>query len=227
MSTPHPADDRRRMRWGRLAIALILFTGTAFTAQYASANFTDPTAVGQGQVATGTLSLSLSNGDAAQIFIASLGFYPGAVYMRLIDVTIAGSADMKTLTVVPSDSCNNCSTTLTNDATNGLTINFERCSVPWTAIPGTAAPSKFYTCADAVPGSLLGGTKLLADNTRFATVNDTDVPLSTGLSSLSAGATYYYAIYQQLPGTTSAATMGQGGGATYTFNGTQRDAVAK
>ena len=227
MSTPHPADDRRRMRWGRLAIALILFTGTAFTAQYASANFTDPSTVSQGQLATGTLALTLGDGDAAQVFISALGFYPGAVYMRLINVTISGNSDLKTVTVVPSDDCNNCSTTLTNDSTNGLAINFERCSVPWTAIPGTAAPSKFYTCADAVPGSLLGGTKMLADNTRFATVNNTDVTLSTGLSSFSAGATYYYAIYQALPANTSTATMNQSGGATYTFKGTQRDAVAK
>ena len=227
MSTPHPADDRRRMRWGRLAIALILFTGTAFTAQYASANFTDPSTVSQGQLATGTLALTLGDGDAAQVFISALGFYPGAVYMRLINVTNGGNTDLKTVTVVPSDGCNNCSTTLTNDATNGLTINFERCSVPWVAIGGTTAPNKLYTCADAVPLSLLGGTKLLADNTRFATINNTEVALTTGLSSFSAGATYYYAVYQVLPSNTSVATMGQTGGATYTFKGTQRDAVAK
>ena len=78
-----------------------------------------------------------------------------------------------------------------------------------------------------MPGSFLGGTKILADNTRLATVTNTEVSLSTGLSSFTASATYYYAVYQLLPITTSDATRGQGGAILYTFKGTQRDAIAK
>jgi hypothetical protein len=227
MSTPHPADDRRRMRWGRLAIALILFTGTAFTAQYASANFTDPSTVSQGEVATGTLSITLDDGDATQQFQQFLpDFHPGMINMRTINITIGGTADLKTITVTPSDTCGLCiSSLLTSDATNGLQVGIERCSTAWT--PAGTAPNRTYSCADGGTGDY-GGTKMLTPQTTpFATLNDTDVTLSTGVSSFSVGSTYYYLFYLQLPAATSSSTLGVVSVPYYTFKGTQRDAIAK
>lgn len=229
MSTPHPADNRRRTRWGRLAIALALFTGITFTAQYASANFTDPSTAAQGAVATGTLALTLGDGDALQVYEEDLpDLYPGATYMRAFNITISGSADLKTLTVTPSDSCGDCTTSLlTSDATNGLTVGIERCSVAWTPHGVTSPPTELYLCGDA-GGGFFGGTKMLPDLlTPWATLNDTSVSLSTGLSSFTAGATYYYVVYLQLPPATSASTMGMTSTVQYTFSGSQRDATAK
>jgi spore coat-associated protein N len=227
MSTPHPADNRRRMRWGRLAAAFVLFTGTAISAQYASASFGDPSTVSQAQVAAGTLAITLGDGDAAQVFQTFLpDFYPGRTDMRLLEITIGGTADLKTLSVVPSDSCGGCvSSLLTNDATNGLGVGIERCTAAWSA--SGSAPYKTYSCADGGNGDR-GGTKMLTDQlTPFDTLNDTEVTLSTGLSSFSVGTTYHYLFYFQLPASTSSSTLGKASAATFTFKGTQRDAAAK
>lgn len=230
MSTPNPVEPRRRMRWGRIAIAFVLIVGSGITAQYASADFADPTVVNQGAVAAGTLDLTLGDGDVLQVFEGALpDFYPGAVYMRAFNITISGNADLKTLTFTPSDSCVGCATSLlTNDATNGLTFGIERCSVPWTGHPATAPPTELYLCSDA-GGGFFGGTYMYDSPPMrpWDTLNDTSVTLSTGLSSFTAGATYYYVIYFQLPAATAASTLDESSTVEYTFTGSQRDASAK
>lgn len=206
-----------------------MIVGSAITAQYASADFGDPTTIGQGAVAAGTLELTLGDGDALQVFEGTLpDFYPGAIYMRLFNVTISGESDLKTLSFTPSDSCVGCATSLlTNDATNGLGVGIERCSVPWTPVPATASPTTTYTCSDAA-SLFFGGTLMLPDLvTPWDTLNDTSVTLSTGLSSFTAGATYYYNMYFRLPTTTSTATLDEASTVSYTFTGSQRDAAAK
>jgi hypothetical protein len=230
MSTPNPVERRRRTRWGRLAVAFVLIVGAAATAQYASADFADPTVVSQNAVAAGTLDLMLGDGDALQVFEEDLpDFYPGAVHMRAFNITISGTADLKTLTFTPSDSCVGCATSsLTNDVTDGLRVGIERCSVPWTPHPGTAPPTELYICSD-IGGGVFGGTYMLPSTPLIPwdTINDTSVTLSTGLSSFTVGSTYYYALYFQLPSTTSTATLDKSSTVEYTFTGSQRDAAAK
>jgi hypothetical protein len=225
MSTSTAVDRHRRTRWGRLAIALVVLTGSAITAQYASADFGSAKQVSQDAVTAATLSLTLTD-DATQVFQTALAnFYPGLAYHRAIDITI-GPSDLKTLYVTPSDTCGNCfSTTLTNDATNGLNIGIERCSVPWT--PSGTPPNRSYDCSDNAGGVFHGLRMIPAAVQTFQSANDTQIPLSTGLSGMTANTTYHHLFYWFLPGNTSTVTQGQTGLVTYTFSGTQRDATNK
>jgi hypothetical protein len=226
MSTSTAVDRHRRTRWGRLAIALVVLTGSAVTAQYASADFNYTRSVSESALTGATLSITLTE-DATQVFQTALAnFYPSLAYHRALDITI-GPSDLKTLYVTPSDTCGSCiSTTLTNDATNGLIIGIERCSVPWDG-SGTP-PNKTFHCSDNSGGGLLGGTKMIPGVFQsFQSANNTQIPLSTGLSSMTANTTYYYVFYWVLLSGTSTVTQNQLGLVTYTFSGTQRDATNK
>lgn len=194
-----------------LAITLGLLTTSAFGA------FRGATTVVH-SANSGVMALTLADGDAAQALNGQgINVYPGSTNQRLVNLTIGGSVNFKTLTLVTTLCPSACvGSELNTDTVNGVQMKIERCTQAWTFSSGSA-PDKTYTC---------GGTTELVQsdypilNTKSLTVDPND-------SLLTVGSVNYYRFTFSLPTTALNSMQGDLSGITFTFNGTQRDAINK
>jgi hypothetical protein len=170
----------------------------------------------------GDLTITLgSRGTTANTFnvdVSDLG--PGESAYRIIDVTLGSSLDFGSASLAVTGSGNNA---LTTDATNGLKITVQRCSVAWTQ-SGTS-PNYTYACS--------GGTSYESITQRAVANFGTAQSLRSGADgangfTLTAGAVNHLRMQITL-GTVATSTSLQNVSTTLTFafSGTQRTGVAK
>ena len=173
------------------------------------ASFTSTTSAGS-TLATGTVTIALGATGAStnRLNIGAGDIAPGDTLQRSFDLTNAGSIDLAGVTLTTTASP---SSLLDTDATNGLQLVFDRCSVAWTE--GGAAPAYTYTC---------GGSTTSALASR-AVIGST-IALSN-LGSLTAGATDHLRLTLTLPGTAGNTFQNITSTVTYAFTGTQRTAT--
>lgn len=143
---------------------IVLSAGGVFTVLNAQAS----NATAQ-SVTTGTLKMSMTaNGNGVANTVAITGMKPGDVQNRYVALANTGTLDISTLTLaVTAGSSNNLST----DATRGLQVKIDSCSVAWT--PGTGACGGTTTAQMAetavanlgTPGALTNLTTLAASGT--------------------------------------------------------------
>ncbi|MBM3676293.1 MAG: hypothetical protein FJW96_00195 [Actinobacteria bacterium] len=203
--------QRRRSRATKILVTLAILGLTASVSGLGTfATFTSSTSASQ-SVATGTLTIALGAvGPANRLTVNATNVAPGDTMQRAFDLSNSGTLDLAaapTLTTTASPS-----TALDTDATNGLQMVIDKCSVAWTEA-GTA-PAYTYTCSGTT-------TSVLASRA----VIGSSIALSNLATLVTAGTTERLRLTLTLPSAAGNTFQGLSSTITYTFNATQRAAT--
>lgn len=161
-------------------------------------------------VATGTVVIALgaTGAQTNRLDINAADVAAGDTIQRSVDLINSGSIDLSgvtlTTTALPSS-------LLDTDATDGLQMVIDSCSVPWTE----SGPPYTYVCGGVTSpvlatGPVIGATQALGN-----------------LAALTAGTTDHLRITLTLPGTAGNTFQGLTSTVLYEFTGTQRTATDK
>jgi spore coat-associated protein N len=159
-------------------------------------------------ISSGTVTIALGAQGAAtnRLNVGASGLAPGDTVQRSVDLTNSGSIDLAGVTLTTTASP---SSLLDTDATNGLQMVVDKCSVAWTE----AGPPYTYTC---------GGTTTTVLASRPVIGNN--LSLSNAMSS---GATDHLRVTLTLANTADNSFQNKSSTITYSFTGTQRTATSK
>jgi hypothetical protein len=170
-------------------------------------SFTDSTTPIAAEVATGTVSIDVTQ-QGATIPVTTSGFLAGDSMSRAVDLVNDGSAALSRVSLASTAAD---PSILTTDATNGLQLAVASCSVAWTQSGPASAPT--YSCGGGVTNLYSGRA-----------VMDSALP---GLASLSAGGVDHLLLTVSLPASAGNGFQGQSSTLGLTFTGAQRDGVAR
>jgi predicted ribosomally synthesized peptide with SipW-like signal peptide len=173
------------------------------------ASFTSSTSASQ-TVASGTVTIALGATGAAtnRLTVNASGIVPGDTMQRGFDLTNSGSQNLASITLTTTASP---SSALDTDATNGLQMVIDKCSVAW--VEAGSSPSFTYTC---------GGTTSTVLASR-AVIGST-ISLSN-LGATTAGATDRLRLTLTFPSGAGNTLQGLSSTISYAFTGTQRAAT--
>jgi spore coat-associated protein N len=135
----------------RIFVTLVVLSAASFVVnQGTAASFTATVRSPNNTFSTGSLELTTSAGGSA-LFTLS-GLVPGDVAVATIDLRNAGSIDANTYTMATAANvpAGQTPSVLTSDATRGLQLAVDRCSVAWTG----PAP---YTCTGTATRNVVAG----------------------------------------------------------------------
>jgi spore coat-associated protein N len=178
------------------------------------ATFTSSTSASQ-TIATGTVSIALGATGAStnRLTIGASNVVSGDTIQRSVDLINNGTAGSDNLSSIQLTTAPSTSSLLDTDATNGLQMVIDKCSVAWTE--GGTAPAYTYTC---------GGTTSSVLASRAVT--GSSLALSN-LSALTTGSTDHLRVTLTLPSSAGNTFQGLTSTISYTFVGTQRAATSK
>jgi predicted ribosomally synthesized peptide with SipW-like signal peptide len=162
------------------------------------ATFTSSTSASH-TIASGTLSLTA---PFSRLGTGASPIAAGDTMQRAIDLNYAGSIAFSAVTLTTSASP---SSLLDTDATNGLQLVIDKCSIAWTE----SGPPYTYTCGGST-SSVLGSRALIG----------TDLALSN--LTLTAGATDHLRATITFPSAAGNTFQNQSSTLSYAFTGTQR-----
>lgn len=165
--------------------------------------FTDSVSTSQ-TISTGTVKIAL--GATNRLTVAATNVAPGDTIQRAVDLSNTGTIDYSGVTVATTATT---SSLLDTDATLGLQMSIDKCSVAWTE---TALATGGYTYACS--GTL---TNVLASRPVI-----TAATAMSPLSSLTAGSTDRLRVTLTLPTGATNAFQGITSTIAYTFTATQR-----
>jgi len=175
------------------------------------ATFTSSTSASQ-SIQSGTVSITLgATGPANRLTIGASNVLPGDTIERAVDLINNGSASADDLSSIQLTTTASPSSLLDTDATNGLQMVIDACSVPWTE----AGPPFTYTCSGAT-SSVLASRAVIGAN----------IALSN-LTSLTTGSTDHLRVTLTLPSVAGNTLQGLSSSISYTFVGTQRAGTSK
>ena len=174
------------------------------------ATFTATTSASQ-SVSSGTVVIALGNTGAStnRLTVNASGLVPGDTIQRSFDLLNTGSQDLASIALTTSASP---SSLLDTDATNGLQMVVDRCSVAWTE--SGSSPAFTYTC---------GGSTTTIVTSRAVIQSSLTM---TGLSALTAGDSDHMRVTMTFPSSAGATFQGLTSTLTYSFLGTQRAGTA-
>ncbi len=162
-------------------------------------------------VSAGTVNIALGAAGADnRLAVAATGVVPGDTIQRAVKLSNTGSQALSAVTLTTSTAA---STLLTSDATNGLQVAIDACSLPW--IETGTAPAYTYTCAGTTT-SVLASRAILG----------TDLALN-GLASVATGASDNLRVTTTLPASADNTFQGLSSTVDFAFVGTQRTATNK
>jgi hypothetical protein len=175
------------------------------------ATFTATTSAGS-TLASGTVVIALGNTGAAtnRLTVDASGLVPGDTVQRSFDLSNTGSQDLASVALTTTASP---SSLLDTDATNGLQMVVDRCSVAWTE--SGVSPAFSYGCS--------GSTTTIVTS-RAVIQSALTMP---GLSALTAGGTDHLRLTLTFPNTAGSSFQGLSSTLTYSFLGTQRAGTAQ
>jgi hypothetical protein len=206
MTTNRTVSPTARKVVGSLAI---LGTAAAVAGLGTYGNFTDSTTPVNTTVATGTLSINLTQPAGAYAIPVSVsGLVPGDSITRAVNLVNDGDLALSSVSVVSTATA---PSSLTTDTTNGLQLSIKACSVAWTQGGTAAAPT--YTCSGterSIYGSPVVGTAAL-----------------NSPASLNPGGTDYLTFSISLPTTADNSFQGKSAGISLSFTGAQRSGSAR
>jgi spore coat-associated protein N len=109
----------------------------------AFASFTSTASVSQ-SVTSGTVTIGLGDTGTAdnRLDVAATGVVPGDTIQRAVKVSNTGNQDFASISLTTTATT---SSLLDTDASNGLQMVIERCSVAWTE--SGSAPAYTYSCS--------------------------------------------------------------------------------
>lgn len=175
----------------RLVLAvssLMLAVGLTGIGVYATFT-TTATASHTASSATLTLSLGATGASTNRLTVNATNLVPGDSYYRSFDLINGGTKALSSITLTTSATA---SSLLDTDATNGLQMLIQRCSVPWTE-SGTT-PNFTYSCSGTTSTvlasrAIIGSTISLSNLTSTA-ITTTDRLLLTVSFPSAAGNTF-------------------------------------
>ncbi len=185
----------------------IIGTAAAVAGMGTFGSFTDTTTPVDATIASGTLSINVSQTGYA-VPVTTAGFVPGDSLTRAVTLVNDGSAQ---LGAVSFASVATAGSILTTDTVNGLQLSLRSCSVPWTQSGPASAPT--YACS--------GTTQTLVNGAAV-----TNVPLANP-ASLNAGGVDHLAFTVSLPASADNTFQGKSASLSLTFTGVQRSGTAR
>jgi spore coat-associated protein N len=192
-----------------LSVALILIA-VGLVGVGAFATFTSSAGVSQ-SITSGTVTIALGATGSAnnRLDIAATGVVPGDTIERAVNVSNTGNQDFASISLTTTASP---SSLLDTDATDGLQMLIQRCSVAWTE--GGAAPAYTYTCSGTT-STVLSSRAVIGS------------AIALGNLAVTAGSTNHLRVTLNLPSTAGNTLQGLSSTITYTFTGTQRAGTSK
>lgn len=195
-----------------VATVALIGSTTAVAGLGTFGTFTDTTSAST-PVDAGVVDLNLGDvGSAAnRLTVAATDIVPGDTIQR--GFTLSGGSSTSPLGSVTLTSTASPSSALDTDATNGLQMVIDKCSIAWVE---SATPPYAYTCA-GVTTTVVASRAVIGSGIAL-----------TGLDSLStAGATDQLRLTLTLPSTAGNTFQGLASTVGFTFTGTQRNATSK
>jgi predicted ribosomally synthesized peptide with SipW-like signal peptide len=186
------------------AVAVAAAAGIAGLGSYAA--FTSSTNASN-VIASGTVTIGLGATGAGtnRLTVNASGLVPGDTIQRSVDLKNSGDQNVAAVTLTTSASP---TSLLDTDATNGLQMVIDRCSVAWTEA-GTA-PAYTYTCSGTT-STVLASRAVLGSTLALS-----------NLASTTAGATDHLRVTLSLPSGTANTFQGLSSTIQYSFIATQR-----
>ena len=163
------------------------------------ATFTSSTSTSH-TIASGTLSLT--SGPTNRLGTGASTIAAGDSMQRAIDLNYAGSISFGSATLTTSASA---SSALDTDATDGLHIAIDKCSVAWTE----SGPPYTYTCGGST-STVLASSPVIGSNVALSNL------------TLTAGSTDHLRVTVTLPSTAGNTFQNLSSTVGYTFTGVQR-----
>jgi predicted ribosomally synthesized peptide with SipW-like signal peptide len=200
-------------RWSptrKLLASLALIGAAASIAGLGTfATFTSSTSASQ-TVSSGTVTIALGATGAStnRLNIGASAIAPGDTLQRSVDLINQGSLDLASITLTTSATA---SSLLDTDATNGLQMVIDKCSVAWTE----SGPPYTYSCSGST-ATVLASRAVIGSGLALS-----------NLGSLTAGATDHLRVTLTLPGAAGNTFQNQSSTVSYAFTGTQRTATNK
>jgi spore coat-associated protein N len=177
------------------------------------ATFTSSTTASH-TISSGTVSIALgTTGPTNRLTVGASNVVPGDTIQRAADLINNGGSSADNLSGIVLTTTASPSSLLDTEATNGLQMVIEKCSVAWTET-GTA-PAYTYTCSGTT-STVLASRAVLGAN----------MPLA-GLASLNTGSTDHLRVTLTLPAAAPNTMQGLTSTISYNFVGTQRVAGSK
>jgi hypothetical protein len=173
-------------------------------------NFTDSTTPMNTTVASGTLSIDLTQpAGAYAIPVSVTGLVPGDSITRAVNLVNDGTLGLSSVSLVSSATA---PSILTTDINNGLQLSVKSCTVPWTQGGTSSAPT--YACSGTTNTLMTGPV-----------VNNAG--LNNNPNSLNPGGTDYLTFSITLPATADNTFQGKSAGISLSFTGAQRSGSAR
>jgi predicted ribosomally synthesized peptide with SipW-like signal peptide len=173
------------------------------------ATFTSSTSASH-TVSSGTVTIALGATGAStnRLTVGASAIAPGDTIQRSVDLINSGSLDLASVTLTTTATT---SSLLDTDATNGLQMVIDKCSVAWTE---TGGPPYTYTCGGTTTSVLASAPVIGAS-------------LALGNLTLTAGTDNYVRVTLTLPSGAPNTLKGLASTITYAFTATQRTAAAQ
>ena len=214
-TSPLPSErrcerPRRRTRTRKLVASVALLGAAASIAGLGTfATFTSTTSANH-TVASGTVTIALGATGAStnRLTVGATAIAPGDTMQRSVDLINQGSIDLASITLTTTASP---TSLLDSDATNGLQMVIDKCSVAWTE----SGPPYTYTCSGSTSAVL--ATRAVIGSTLAL----------TNLSSLTSGVTDHLRVTLTFPSGAGNTFQNLSSTITYAFTGTQRAATNK
>jgi spore coat-associated protein N len=200
---------RRSLASRVLLSACVLGVAASIAGLATYATFTSSTSASQ-SVSSGTVTIGLGATGAStnRLNVAATNIAAGDTIQRSVDLIDSGSINLSAITLTSAATT---SSLLDTDATNGLQVVIDKCSVAWTE--GGTAPAYTYTCSGAT-SSVLASRAVIGSNMALS-----------NLGSLTAGVTDHLRFTLTLPSAAPNTLQNQSSVIQYTFTGTQRAAT--
>lgn len=192
-----------------LATIAVLGAAASIAGLGTYATFTSTTSQNH-TISSGTVTVSLGATGAAtnRLNIGASALAPGDTIQRSVDLINSGSLDLASVTLTTTAAP---SSLLDTDATNGLQMVIDKCSVAWTE----SGPPYTYTCGGST-SSVLASRAVIGSALALS-----------NLGSTTAGATDHLRVTLTLPSGAGNTFQNQSSTITYAFTGTQRTATSK
>jgi spore coat-associated protein N len=173
------------------------------------ATFTSSTSASQ-SVSSGTVTIGLGATGAStnRLTVGASNIAAGDTIQRSVDLINQGNLGLASVILATTATT---SSLLNTDASNGLQMVIDKCSVAWTE--GGTAPAYTYTCS-GVTSAVLASAPIIGSNAALS-----------NLSALTAGATDHLRVTLTLPSAAGNTLQNQSSVIQYTFTGTQRAAT--
>jgi spore coat-associated protein N len=182
-----------------IASIAVLCAAAAIAGLGTFATFTSSTSTSH-TIASGTLSLT--SGPTNRLGTGASLIAAGDSMQRAIDLNYAGSISFASATLTTSASP---SSALDTDATDGLHVAIDKCSVAWTE----SGPPYTYTCGGST-STVLASSPVIGSNVALSNL------------TLTAGSTDHLRVTVTLPSTAGNTFQNLSSTVGYTFTGVQR-----